>query len=173
MTEEDFSKITEAGKLRLRGKPQSGAGVGPLRGAVPKKKKIDKTKQTNVRFLAALTVLPQDNSQVVVRLGADVHQDGRRAGRAEAEGHLLLGQVDLVRRQAVVHDPGVPTGPRHRFGQEVILDQRSRLEETPDVWKIRRGDALRSGRSRKLTTSEKFGVTDSLFFVLFNIYLTR
>lgn len=39
MTEEDFSKITEAGKLRLRGKPQSGAAVGPLGGVMPQKNK--------------------------------------------------------------------------------------------------------------------------------------
>lgn len=133
MTEEDFSKITEAGKLRLRGKPQSGAGVGPLKGVVPKKTKKQQNITKNACFLDSLTVLPQDNGQVVVRLGTDVHQDGRRAGRAEAEGHLLFGQVDLVWCQAVVHDPGVPTGSRHRFGQEVVLDQGSRLEETPDV----------------------------------------
>lgn len=42
MTEEDFSKITEAGKLRLRGKPQSGATVDPLGGVLPKKKKEKK-----------------------------------------------------------------------------------------------------------------------------------
>lgn len=138
MTEEDFSKITEAGKLRLRGKPQSGATVDPLAGVMPKKKKkINKTRiakaSASARYLASLTVVPQDNGQVVVRLGADVHQDGRRAGRAEAESHLLFGQVDLVWRQAVVHDPGVPAGSRHRFGQEVVLDKCPRLEETPDV----------------------------------------
>lgn len=83
--------------------------------------------------MASLTVLPQNNGQVVVHLGTDVHQDGRRAGRAEAEGHLLFGQVDLVWHHAVVHHPGVPTGPGHRFRQEVVFDQCSRLEETPDV----------------------------------------
>lgn len=114
---------------------------------------------------------------MVVRPGADVHQHGRRAGRAEAEGHLLLGQVDLVRRQAVVHDAGVPAGSRHRFGREVVLDQGSRLEETPDVWEknqkkkrgvcsVRGGESLtahvaEAAAANRCTAAQRVAVADS------------
>lgn len=83
---------------------------------------------------AYLTILPQNNSQIVLRLGADVHQNSWSVGRAETKGHFLLCEICFMWHQVVCQDLCVPTGSCNRFGHEVVLDQRSRLKETPDIW---------------------------------------
>lgn len=41
----------------------------------------------------SLTILPQHHGQVVLRLGANVDEDGRRVGRTETKAQLLMGQI--------------------------------------------------------------------------------
>lgn len=85
-------------------------------------------------YLCVRTILPQQDSHIVLCLGADVHQDSRSAGSAETEGHVLPREVHPEHFRLAVHSLCVPAGACYRFRKEVVLDQSSCLEETSDIW---------------------------------------
>lgn len=79
------------------------------------------------------TILPQNDSHIVLRLGADVHQYSWSPGCAETEGYVLPSEVHLVCFRLMVQGLCVPAGARKRCRREVVLDQRPRLKETADI----------------------------------------
>lgn len=44
----------------------------------------------------ALTVMPQQHCQIVLCLGADIHENSWSVGCAEAECHILSGQIHFL-----------------------------------------------------------------------------
>ena len=75
----------------------------------------------------------EHNSQVVLSPGADVDQDARSAGSAEAEDQLLLSQVGSVQEAGSCLGLGFRRRDTGSLWQEVVTDQGPRLKVTTHV----------------------------------------
>lgn len=81
------------------------------------------------------TILPQNDSHIVLRLGADIHQYSWSPGCAETEGYILLSEVHLLCFWLMVQGLCVPADARKCCRRKVVLDQRPHLKETSDIWR--------------------------------------